>query len=621
MDDLHREPLAGDILLHSLDAFPDRTAVHVTGPAGDSTLTYAQVRDEISRYAQAYAEVGLGVGSPVAMLSGNRHEVLIAQSTNLITGARFAALHPMGSLDDHVYVMEDAGIETLIYDPRIYEQRAADLRERVPGLKNLLSLGPTEVGTDLTEAAARFDPAPLAAHTADPSSTASLAYTGGTTGKSKGVMLSYAGGAALLRIQRAEWDWPQEIRFLVCAPLSHAGGAFWNPTAMSGGSMVVLPRFEPEAVLAAIEKYRITATMLVPTMLYALLDHPKFGDYDLSSLETVFYGASAISPSRLAEAIDRMGPKFFQFYGQAECPMTIAVLDRDDHAKARAERPERLASCGRPVPWVHVALLDDDGNRVPAGEPGEICVRGPLVMQGYLNKPEQTAEATAHEWLHTGDVGRFDEEGFLYIVDRKKDMVVTGGFNVFPREVEDVISTDPSVAAVAVIGVPDEKWGEAVTAVVVPRDGADVDVEALRELVRERKGRCTPPRPSRSSMRSPSVPWASPTRRRSAPASPEASAAVEDGPALLGEGARTLLRVLGCEDGQAEGCIDAEGLLLVQALRLAHGAQDGLNREGAIGVHQLGELECLVQSGVVGHHVADEAVLQRLRCGDVPSGQ
>jgi len=485
MDDLHREPLAGDILLDSLATYPDRVAVHVTGPDGDSELTYAEVRDEVSRYAQAYASVGLGVGSPVAMLSGNRHEVLIAQSTNLITGVRFAALHPMGSLDDHVYVMEDAGIETLIYDPRLYEQRAADLRKRVPGLKTLLSLGPTEHGVDLTAVAADFEPGPLAAHTADPSSTASLAYTGGTTGKSKGVMLSYSGGASLLSIQRTEWEWPEEIRFLVCAPLSHAGGAFWNPTSMAGGSMVVLPRFEPEAVLAAIEKYRITATMLVPTMIYALLDHPKFDDYDLSSLETVFYGASAISPTRLTEAIERIGPKFFQFYGQAECPMSIAVLRRGDHDPSK---PERLASCGRPVPWVHVALLDDAGRPVEPGAPGEICVRGPLVMQGYLNKPEQTAEATEHGWLHTGDVGRFDDEGFLYIVDRKKDMVVTGGFNVFPREVEDVISTHPAVASVAVIGVPDEKWGEAVKAVVVPRAGATVEVEELRDLVRDRKG-------------------------------------------------------------------------------------------------------------------------------------
>lgn len=185
-------------------------------------------------------------------------------------------------------------------------------------------------------------------------------------------MLSYSGGAALLRIQRTEWEWPEEIRFLVCAPLSHAGGAFWNPTSMTGGSMVVLPRFEPEAVLAAIEKYRITATMLVPTMIYALLDHPKFDEYDLSSLETVFYGASAISPTRLTEAIDRIGPVFFQFYGQAECPMTISVLRRGDHDPSK---PERLASCGKPVPWVNVALLDDVGRPVEPGAPGRsACV-------------------------------------------------------------------------------------------------------------------------------------------------------------------------------------------------------------------------------------------------------
>jgi fatty-acyl-CoA synthase len=485
MTALHREPLPADILVASLHRFADRPAVHIGSEAGEVVLSYADVRDEVSRLVQAYAEIGLGVGSPVAMLSANRHEVLIAQSANLIAGVRFAALHPMGSLDDHAYVLEDAGIETLVYDPRTYDTRAAELAERVPGLKHLLSLGPTEHGTDLLAAAAKFPPAPLRAHTGDPAGIASLAYTGGTTGKSKGVQLSFTGGATLLKIQATEWEWPEEIRFLVCAPLSHAGGAFWNPTSMRGGSMVVLPGFNPEAVLAAIEKYRITATMLVPTMLYALLDHPRFDDYDLSSLQTVFYGAAAISPTRLAEAIEKIGPVFFQFYGQAECPMTISVLRRGEHDLSR---PERLTSCGRPVPWLHVALLDDDGAVVPPGEPGEICVRGPLVMAGYLNKPEQTAEATVGGWLHTGDVGRFDDEGFLYIVDRKKDMVVTGGFNVFPREVEDVISGHPAVAAVAVIGVPDEKWGEAVKAVVVLREGARVTVGQLQELVRAAKG-------------------------------------------------------------------------------------------------------------------------------------
>jgi fatty-acyl-CoA synthase len=225
--------------------------------------------------------------------------------------------------------------------------------------------------------------------------------------------------------------------------------------------------------------------MVVPTMLYALLDHPDFGSTDLSSLETVYYGAAAISPTRLAEAIDRMGQIFFQFYGQAECPMAITALRKEDHD---VSRPERLASCGRPVPWLDVALLDDECAEVAPGEPGEICVRGPLVMAGYWNKPEQTADALAGGWLHTGDVARADEEGFLTIVDRKKDMIVSGGFNVFPREVEDVLSSDPDVAAVAVIGVPDDKWGEAVKAVVVARPGAEIDEARLIALVKERKG-------------------------------------------------------------------------------------------------------------------------------------
>jgi fatty-acyl-CoA synthase len=171
--------------------------------------------------------------------------------------------------------------------------------------------------------------------------------------------------------------------------------------------------------------------------------------------------------------------------------MAITSLRKEDHDP---ENLDRLASCGRPTPWVHVALLDDDGNEVLQGEPGEICCRGPLVMKGYLNKPEQTAEAFAHGWLHTGDVARADEDGFLYIVDRKKDMIITGGFNVYPREVEDVISSHPGVSAVAVIGVPDERWGESVKAVVVPRPGEVLDPDELIALVKEHKGSVQAPK-------------------------------------------------------------------------------------------------------------------------------
>jgi acyl-CoA synthetase (AMP-forming)/AMP-acid ligase II len=479
--ELHRGAHIPDLLVAALDRNPDKPAVYL----GDEVLTARQVRDQISCYAQAFADRGLGRGSAVAMLSANRPEVLFTMGANMVSGCRSSALHPLGSLDDHAYVLEDAGIETLVFDPATYGERAAALQERVSGLKRLLALGPTEVGEDLLAAAAQFTPGLLRAPRIGSEEVAGLAYTGGTTGKPKGVMGTYRSGAAMTMIQMAEWEWPEEVRFLICTPLSHAGAAFFVPTLLRGGSIVVLPGFDPAKVLEAIEKHRITATMLVPTMLYVLLDHPKFADTDLSSLETVYYGAAAMSPTRLKEAIERLGPIFFQYYGLAECPMTITVLRKEEHDTSRMDR---LATCGRPVPWLRVALLDDEGNEVARGEPGEICVQGPLVMKGYWNKPEQTEEALAGGWLHTGDVARADDEGYLTIVDRKKDMIVSGGFNVFPREVEDVLSSHPAVSAVAVIGVPDDKWGEAVKAVVVLRPGAEVSPDDLAALVKERKG-------------------------------------------------------------------------------------------------------------------------------------
>jgi acyl-CoA synthetase (AMP-forming)/AMP-acid ligase II len=480
-DDLHSAAFMPDLLVAALARHADKPAVYL----GDEVLTASQVAAEMSKYVQAYRSLGVGTHHPIAMLSKNRPEVLFAMGANMLTPCRSTSLHPMGSVDDQAYVLDDAGVETLVFDPAAFEDRAAELRDRVPGLKTLLSLGPSAVGTDLIELARTFAPQPLVAPIVEAEQVTGLTYTGGTTGASKGVMQTYRSGATLTQIQLAEWEWPQETRFLISTPLSHAGAAFFVPTLLRGGCLVVLPGFDPTAVLEAIQKYRITATMLVPTMLYILMDHPDIDHYDLSSLETIYYGAAAISPTRLAEAIRRFGPIFFQFFGQSECGMTIAVLKKGEHDPADLVR---LATCGRAVPWLKVALLDDDLAEVADGEPGEICVRGPLVMKGYWNKPEQTDEALRGGWLHTGDIARKDAQGFLTIVDRKKDMIVTGGFNVFPREVEDVIGTHPAVAQVAVIGVPDDKWGEAVKAVVVLRPGQTVAPEELATLVKDRKG-------------------------------------------------------------------------------------------------------------------------------------
>jgi len=407
------------------------------------------------------------------VLSANRPGVLYNMAAMMVSGCQGTPLHPLGSLDDHAYVCNDAEIETLVYDPVIFGERARELEKRVPSLTNLLAFGPSEGGEDYGALADRFSPRPLVAAEVEPETVSALVYTGGTTGNPKGVMAAARSAAYMTMIQMAEWEWPDEIRMLVATPLSHAAAAVFVPTLMSGGALYAMSGFSPGEFFGMVEKHRITTTFLVPVMIYVLLDSPESESADLSSLETVIYGASAINPTRLAEGIRRWGPVFFQCYGQSEAPMVLSHLKKADHD---LEKPERLASCGRPTPWMRLALLDDDCNEVPAGEAGEICVRGPLVMAGYHGLP------------------RLDGDGFLYIVDRKKDMIISGGFNVFPREVEDVIATHPAVAQVAVIGVPDDTWGEAVKAVVVPRPGKSIDADELVALVKQAKGSVQAPK-------------------------------------------------------------------------------------------------------------------------------
>jgi fatty-acyl-CoA synthase len=478
---VHQRPvLVPDLWVHALGHDLSRTVVEL----GDRSFTAAHVRDEVSRYTQAFAAEGLVAGSPVATLTLNRPEVLFVNGACHMTGCRTTPLTAQASLDDHAHILEDAGIDTLVVEAPLAE-RAAALQERVPVLERILTLGPADVGTDLFARSATYTPGRLRAPRPDPGDIDRIMFTGGTTGRPKGVTGAYRSAAAVADIQMAEWQWPDPVRFLVCSPLSHAAGAFILPTLLRGGCFVVLPAFDPDEVLDAIERYRITAMMVVPTMLYTLLDHPRLSRTDLSSLQAVYYGAAAMSPVRMAEALERFGPVFFQFYGQSEAPMTVCVLRREEHDVGRVDR---LRSCGRPVPWLHVALLDDDDQEVADDEPGELCVRGPIVMERYWNRPEETAQALRGGWLHTGDVACRDEDGFLTIVDRTKDMIVSGGFNVYARDVEDAIATHPDVSAVAVIGIPDEHWGEAVTAIVVLRPGAAVTADDLVAVVRARKG-------------------------------------------------------------------------------------------------------------------------------------
>ena len=497
-DDSLRNPShTGHLLAAALKRHKDKPVLVLS----DTTLTGGQFADRISRYTQAFEALGVGTGAALALLSLNRPEVLMISGASQTRGYRRTPLHPLGSLDDHAYVLSDAGVTTLVIDPNpMFVERARRLVDKVDSLKQILTIGPVaaelaDVGTDLAAAAAGFSPRPLVVADLPPDHIIGLTYTGGTTGKPKGVIGTAGVMTTMTAIQLAEWEWPANPRFLMCAPLSHAGGTFFLPVVIKGGEMVVLSKFDPAEVLKTIEEKRITATTLVPSMLYALMDHPDSRTRDLSSLETVYYGASAINPVRLNEALARFGPIFAQYYGQSEAPMVITYLAKGDHDE------KRLRSCGRPTLFTRTALLGEDGAPVAEGEIGEICVSGPLLASGYLNLPERTRETFRGGWLHTGDMAREDSDGFWHIVDRVKDMIVTGGFNVFPREVEDVVAEHPAVAQVCVIGTPDEKWGEAVTAVVVLRADAPADdasvaamTAEIQAAVKERKGSVQSPK-------------------------------------------------------------------------------------------------------------------------------
>lgn len=477
---LNDQPLLSQLIIDGLNRYDDRPCMFL----GDTIATYKDVRLRTSQFAQALQSKGICNGMRVAVISGNRPEVLYNIAAMQISGCCGTSLHPLGSLEDHAYVLNDAGIEALIFDGSLFQQRAQELKEKVPSLKHLMAFGETEVGLDYAALADQFEPQPLLAPNVSPEDIGSIIYTGGTTGKPKGVMQTYRSAAYMTMIQMIEWQWPEELRMLIATPLSHAGAAFFVPVLQKGGCIFVSQGFDPAVIFKMIEEHKITATMLVPVMIYMLLDSPQADTADLSSLETIFYGASPMSPARLKEGIEKWGQIFYQFYGQSESPMVLVNMRKEDHDLTI---PGRLSACGKPTSWLRVALLDADNQPVAKGEAGEICVRGPVNMKSYLGLPEQTAEALAGDWLHTGDVGRLDDEGFLYIVDRTKDMIVTGGFNVFPREVEDVISANAAVAQVAVIGVPSEQWGEEVKAVIVLRPGCTADEKLTAEIMAEVK--------------------------------------------------------------------------------------------------------------------------------------
>lgn len=466
----------GDLIVQALSRYgPSEAFV-----AGDRRLTYAQTRDLVSQYMAALAARGVGLGVGVTMLSPNMPESWIIQAATFLLGGRFTGLQAMASAEDHIVVCGDADASVLVVSTS-FEEHGRQVVGRVDSLRHLIVV-PAEGGLPDGES---HGTRPLDSGPATEADVALLQYTGGTTGRPKGAMLSHRSLVHHSFNHIAEHEQPRLPRFLASAPLTHATGLGVLPTLLRGGTVVIEQGFNPGRFLDLVETERINCLSAIPTMIYALLDHGRPETRNLSSLETIWYATGPISPGRLAEARERIGPVFSQVYGQTESTGVGTVLTKAAHATASLEQ---LASCGRPVIGNRVRLVDDDGRDVPLGEVGEIAMRNRGVMLGYRNLPEETEAALKNGWLHTGDLARQDDQGLLYIVDRKKDMIISGGFNIYASEVESVLTGHPSISSAAAIGVPDEKWGESVTAFVVARPGQNVDVGALRAYVKQVKG-------------------------------------------------------------------------------------------------------------------------------------
>lgn len=465
---------------------------------GTRQVSYAELGRNAACIGTALQQLGIGSGTRIAFLMANCAEYVFCEYAVAKTGATRVPLAVLLGNDDHIYILNFARCEVLIY----HEQMAERVRQMTPHLTTVrlficVADDPTSVmvGHLHLQTLMAATPPALSPVAIDVEDIAGIYFTGGTTGRPKGVMLSHRSWFHTYYAEMLEFGVGWNETFVFVTPMTHASGCLILPVLLRQGRCVVLDHFDADLLLKAIEAERATMTLVVPTMIYVLLDHPMRDKYNLSSLCNVLYGASAIAPERLKQALKVFGPIFTQFFGQTEAPMVLTALPREAHVIAdRARETEVLMSAGRCAYSAELRLVDDTGRDVTIGEVGEIVARSPNMMSGYLDNSEATASAIREGWLYTGDLARMGHDGLITIVDRKKDMIVSGGFNVFPREIEDVLFEHPAVKQAAVVGAPHDKWGEEVKAIVVLKPGTRVDAAELINFVKARKGSLMAPK-------------------------------------------------------------------------------------------------------------------------------
>jgi acyl-CoA synthetase (AMP-forming)/AMP-acid ligase II len=478
--------------------FFDRGARHFGARAclvgDDFKMSFEQVRRASHAVAVYMQERGAASQTKVGVLSPNRPEAFIAILGLLRAGCAWVPLNARGTREDLTHVAQLAECEWLFYHSR-YAEHAVAMAQASPTLQHLVCLDDKQgEHPDLRTIQRRRRDACFDAASRS-NDVCTIFPTGGTTGKSKGAIWTHRTWSTLIANFHAAFPHRKTPVHLIVAPMTHAACVVAFPLMASGATSVLVDSTDPGEIFDRIARHRVTTLFLPPTMIYKLLAHPdvRRGDYD--SLEMLLYAAAPMSVEKLKEACDVFGPVLAQSFGQAEAPMVCTTFGVDDHMRCLAAQDDaRLASCGRPGLLSELAIMSPDGELLPAGETGEIVVRGDLVMQGYYKNPEETAAATRNGWHRTGDVGRADAEGYYYITDRVRDMIISGGFNIFPGEIEQVIWSHPAVQDCAVIGVPDDLWGEAVTAVVELKPGREIVAAEVIDLCKRRLGSVKAPK-------------------------------------------------------------------------------------------------------------------------------
>lgn len=476
-----------------------RTAPHapcMVSPAGEVLMTHQQFNAVTHRVAAALVADGLQLGDRVAIYSPNDAHAFACVVGVLRAGGIWTAVNAANQVPELIDFLNVTECSRLIYHGGL-TARAAILIDEVPTITHAVSIGPgrdvdPELSAFMAPQGATADEIPF-----DTEQVVMMGATGGTTGRSKAVPISNRQFHLMCTAFNVHLAEPEPPRYICATPMTHAAGCSAFPVLAEGGCIIIHEGVVPKDIFASIEQNRATRIFLPPTALYSLLAQPDVRDHDFSSLQQFLVSASPIAPERLAEAVDVFGPVMAQAFGQAEAPFICAILDRSQIAEAVSDtaKRRRLGSCGQPSVVARIEIMADDGTILGPDQRGEIVVRSDLVFSGYWNNPEATATTVRPGgWHGTGDVGVRDEDGFIYVVDRMKDMIITGGFNVYPAEVEAVIHTFAGVNDCAVIGIPDDKWGEAVTAVIEPKPDASIDEASIIAECKARLGSVKAPK-------------------------------------------------------------------------------------------------------------------------------